>query len=83
MLHKPFTDTEQQLALLRLRGMKVSKSTHFRLEREGYYAVINGYKTLFIDKDASIQASDDRYFYPAQLSMMCIGFFVLIESFDS
>lgn len=29
--------------------------------REGYYAVINGYKTPYLDRDASKNANDDRY----------------------
>ncbi|WP_057491598.1 Abi family protein [Streptococcus orisasini] len=50
--HKTFN---QQLAILRKRGMTVPKDGRPKrfLEQENYYNVINGYKDLFLKKDAN------------------------------
>lgn len=50
---KEFKTFNQQLAILRKRGMIVPKdgSPKRFLEQENYYNVINGYKDLFLQKD--------------------------------
>ncbi|CAK1223420.1 Abi family protein [Fructobacillus evanidus] len=55
-LSKPFQTHQQQIKLLRSRGMEInqgnqtSKAMRF-LERENYFSVINGYKLIFLEKD--------------------------------
>lgn len=48
---KPFKTYNQQLKILRSRGLGIrnSSKTLRILEKENYYCVINGYKDLFID----------------------------------
>lgn len=48
-MEKPFLTIEQQVELLRKRGMRVDGGTAPILMREGYYSVVNGYKEPFID----------------------------------
>ena len=50
---KPFKTYRQQLSILRNRGLLIrdgSKAMRI-LEKEGYYALINGYKDLFLKTD--------------------------------
>ena len=61
VVHKPFLPLDAQVELLRSRGMIVDTRTAWTLEREGYYAVINGYKQPFLDLQATERAGDDRY----------------------
>jgi len=52
---KEYKTFDQQLRILRDRGMNVTtdgKAKRF-LEQENYYNVINGYKDLFLEKDAN------------------------------
>lgn len=58
---KPFLTIDQQIGLLRSRGIEVDGSTRSTLMREGYYSIVNGYKTPFIDGAASRKAGDDRF----------------------
>lgn len=61
-MDKPFKTYEELLSLMETRGLKTDSRTRLILEREGYYAVVNGYKDLFIDKEAKQAASgDDRF----------------------
>ena len=60
-MDKPFKTTKEQIGILRSRGMRVDKSAARALEREGYYSVVNGYKNLFIDRDATSKWGEDRY----------------------
>lgn len=50
---KPFKTHNQQLSLLRSRGMEIANGSAAKrvLENEGYYNIINGYKDLFLVKD--------------------------------
>lgn len=61
IIKKPFLTIEQQIKLLESRGMKIDKTAESTLIREGYYAIVNGYKEPFIDKEATNNAKDDRY----------------------
>lgn len=60
-MDKPFLAIEEQVELLARRGMKVDGQTGEVLLKEGYYAIVNGYKDPFIDKARSHEAGDDRY----------------------
>lgn len=51
-MHKPFTTIEDQIALLNSRGLQTDSRTSWILEREGYYATVNGYKKPFLDNQA-------------------------------
>lgn len=57
---KPFTSIENQVAILRRRGVLTDEETPKILLREGYYSVVNGYKDPFLDRKNCI-GSDDRY----------------------
>ncbi len=52
---KPFKTFRQQLRILRDRGLLIEDGSKAMrvLEREGYYALINGYKDLFLELDAN------------------------------
>lgn len=60
-MHKPFTSIDDQIPLLESRGATCDNNTAMALMREGYYSVVNGYKSPFIDKSATAIAEDDRY----------------------
>ena len=60
---KPYMTVDEQIRLIEERGLVFAdkeRAASFLL-REGYYAVINGYKDAFIDKQATNLAHDDRY----------------------
>lgn len=62
LMDKPFKTLNELIALMDSRGLKTDKNTGFILKREGYYAVVNGYKDLFIDASAKQSAAgEDRY----------------------
>ena len=58
---KPFLTIEEQVELLKKRGVETTEETGAVLLREGYYSIVNGYKKPFIDESASKAAKDDRY----------------------
>lgn len=47
-MDKPFLTLEEQRSLLSRRGLGTDSCTTYLLEREGYFAIINGYKDLFL-----------------------------------
>ncbi|WP_225048597.1 Abi family protein [Lacticaseibacillus kribbianus] len=53
MNSKPFTTHAQQIQILQSRGLKVDSNAVHALEEIGYYAVINGYKWSFLQRDSS------------------------------
>lgn len=61
--NKPFKTYRQQLSILRGRNLIINNGSKAIkvLRREGYYNIINGYKEIFIDIQASRQAGEDRY----------------------
>ena len=61
MVDKTFCTIDEQIELLKRRGVSVDESDRIVLMREGYYSVVNGYKTPFIDRQATSEAQDDRY----------------------
>ena len=46
-MDKPFRTHDELICIMNARGLKTDNRTKFILEREGYYAVVNGYKDLF------------------------------------
>lgn len=60
---KPFRTVEEQVAILKSRGISFAdeKQAEAFLLRENYYVVVNGYKDAFLDKQATNLASEDRY----------------------
>lgn len=60
-MDKPFKSIDEQISLLESRGVSTDDETRDVLLREGYYSVVNGYKSLFIDKHATAAAGEDRY----------------------
>ncbi|EJE1827200.1 Abi family protein [Listeria monocytogenes] len=49
---KPFKTHNQQLKILRDRGLEVPSKSKRILEQDNYYNVVNGYKTPFLKKDS-------------------------------
>ena len=60
-MNKPFLTIDEQIRLLNSRGVITDATTGLILLSEGYYSVVNGYKTPFLDAEASAAANDDRY----------------------
>jgi len=60
---KPFTSVENQIALLKRRGITFAdeRAAASFLLRNSYYAVVNGYKDAFIDKQTTNIVGDDQY----------------------
>ncbi|KAF0505825.1 Abi family protein [Pediococcus pentosaceus] len=50
---KPFKTHQQQLRVLRDRGLEVKSEAMRSLEQLGYYSIINGYKWLFLQRNSS------------------------------
>lgn len=50
---KPFKTHNQQLQILRSRGLFVESSAKRSLEQFGYYSIINGYKWLFLQRNSN------------------------------
>lgn len=65
MEEKTYKTYRQQLAKLRSRGMVIKKGSQGAramriLEQENYYNVINGYKSLFLEREAT-DVLDEKY----------------------
>lgn len=58
---KHFRTVDELVALLRSRGVITDSDTKPAIERESYYAIVNGYKNPFLDRTAMASASDDIY----------------------
>ena len=56
---KEFKTFAQLIELLESRGVLIDATTVDCLRRESYYAIINGYKDPFLNKDAMTSSSDD------------------------
>lgn len=61
IMSKEFKTIKVQILLLNSRGIKTNQETEARLMRESYYAIVNGYKTPFLDKQAMKAHSNDRF----------------------
>lgn len=60
-MHKPFMSVADQVKLLESRNLATNSRTGWVLEREGYYSIVNGYKSPFLDDLKSRETGDDRY----------------------
>lgn len=60
-MDKPFLTIDEQIELLKSRGVEPNNDTYRLLLCEGYYSLINGYKDPFLDSEKTKLASDDRY----------------------
>lgn len=61
IINKPFTTVEDQVKILERRGVICDDETPRALLREGYYAIVNGYKAPFLDVQATRAAGEERY----------------------
>lgn len=65
---KPFKTLDQQLKILRKRGLEVSPSAKRSLKQFGYYSIINGYKWLFLQRDSRGKViNPEKYIYGPML----------------
>lgn len=60
-MDKPFKTIDEQIAILESRNMATDSMTPLILKREGYYSVINGYKSLFLSEPETRRVGEDRY----------------------
>lgn len=58
---KEFKTIDELISLLESRNVETDNFTKTQLMRESYYAIVNGYKDPFIDKNAMQNSSDDIY----------------------
>lgn len=79
MSPKPFRTVDQQVEILKSRGVAFDDEERAKafLLRENYYAVVNGYKDILLDKQSSNLAGEDRY-----LPGISFRDFELIYTFD-
>ena len=58
---KEFKTIDELVGLLESRHVKTDADTRTALMRESYYAVVNGYKDPFLDREAMQSSSGDVY----------------------
>ena len=58
---KEFKTVEELVDLLRSRGVETDEDTAPAIERESYYAIVNGYRAPFLDR-AAMQGSNGDVF---------------------
>jgi abortive infection bacteriophage resistance protein len=58
---KEFKTLDELIALLNSRGVATNAYTKSVLMAESYYAILNGYKEPFLDKERTNNAGDDRF----------------------
>lgn len=58
---KEFLTIQELVQLMESRGLRTDDTTPAILRRESYYAVVNGYKDPFLDRDAMQSQPSDRY----------------------
>lgn len=63
MREKPFVKHNKMLKLLRERNVIISNGSNAKriLERENYYCIINGYKTLFLENNISMEIKSEKF----------------------
>ena len=62
------TTIDEQINILKRRGLDVGSNPGKYLIQYGYYNLINGYKDLFIDSELTRQAKEDRYKHGTSLN---------------
>ena len=65
-MSKPFKSLDSLLRLMRKRNITIEKGTEGSrvkriLARDNYYSIINGYKDIFLDNNATVNSGDDYY----------------------
>ena len=58
---KEFKTIDQLVELMESRGIVTDNKTAAAIKRESYYAIINGYKAPFLDREAMKSSADDVY----------------------
>lgn len=58
-MNKEFKTIDELVSLLASRNIIVDAETGRILQKEGYYAIVNGYKDTFLDRDAMQSSSGD------------------------
>lgn len=58
---KDFKTIEELIEILESRGVSTDANTAAILKRESYYAIVNGYKDPFLDRDAMQRSNGDFY----------------------
>lgn len=58
---KEFKTIAELISLLESRGVITDCETFSAINRESYYAIINGYKSPFLDRDSMMSSSEDVY----------------------
>jgi len=58
---KSFRTVDELIKILSDRKVKTNQDTAKAIERESYYAIVNGYKKPFLDLEAMKTSSDDVY----------------------
>lgn len=72
---KEFKTIDELVSLLESRGVKTDAKTAPALRREGYYAIVNGYKGPFLDREAMKSSADDVYL-PGTTFQQIFGLFI-------
>lgn len=73
---KEFKTIDELISLLESRNVETDNFTKTQLMRESYYAIVNGYKDPFIDKNAMQNSSDDIYVKGTRFEWIYNLFFV-------
>ena len=58
---KEFKTIDELVSLLEARGVRTDKDTKRIIERESYYAIVNGYKAPFLDREAMSRSNNDVF----------------------
>ena len=58
---KEFKTIDQLVELMESRGIVTDDKTATAIKRESYYAIINGYKAPFLDREAMKSSAEDVY----------------------
>lgn len=58
---KEFKTVDGLIELLESRGIETDGNTRMAIMRESYYAIVNGYKDPFLDREAMKSSDDDVY----------------------
>lgn len=90
---KEFKTIDELVELLKARNVETDDETSRILQRESYYAIVNGYKGPFLDKDAMQSSASDIYrkgttfrqmfdlfLYDRELRFATLPFLIRVES---
>lgn len=62
-MSKNFRTVDELIGILQSRRIITDEATREAIERESYYAIVNGYKDPFLDKRAMMRSGDDVFFH--------------------